>query len=250
MTNDSTNRRENQPPNTPLIARFGGYLIALAFFALAAVLWFGSQDIDIPTAPTPKINKAAITPGAMREVMGDPPMTRIAGFDQKCSACHNLFESNWDGKRPLEQHKEIELRHGSNNKCSNCHSGPHREKLALYDGTEIPFAEVEKQCASCHGLVARDWERGAHGKTLGSWDPENPAYNRLTCTACHDPHHPAFKPIEPMPGPRTLRMGDPSSHEAPPHKESKDPLRRALENHAENGHGGSDHGEDHEGGDE
>jgi hypothetical protein len=244
MTNDFSNRRENRPQRTPLIARLGGYLIALAFFALAAGLWFGSQDTTIPTAPTPPINKAAIARVPLRVAMKDPPMTRIAGFEQRCNACHNLFQSNWDGERPLEQHKQITLSHGLNDRCLNCHSKDDREKLVIYDGTELPFNRVEEMCASCHGPIARDWARGTHGKTMGSWQRDNPAFHRLICTECHDPHHPAYEPIEPMPGPNTLRMGNPKPEE-PSHADKKNPLLRWFE--IDSGHTSGE--EDHEEGD-
>jgi hypothetical protein len=245
MDNDFANRHENQPPHRPLIAQFGGYLIALAFFALAAGLWIGSQNVTVPSAPTPKINKATIAPVPRRVVMGDPPMTRIAGFDQRCNACHALFESKWDGERPLEQHKQIKLNHGLNDRCMNCHSKGDREKLEIYDGTELPFAQVEQLCASCHGPIARDWERGTHGKTMGSWQRDNPAFHRLVCTACHDPHQPGYGPYEPMPGPHTLRMGEPA-HDQPEHLDNKNPLQRWLNPESENGHGDEgDEGSDH-----
>lgn len=209
------------------------------------MLWTGSQDIKIPSAPTPEVNKAANARVARREVMGDPPTTRIANFDQRCNACHALFETKWDGQRPLEQHKQITLRHGINDRCMNCHAKGDREKLASYNGVELPFAQVQKLCASCHGPIARDWARGTHGKTMGSWQRDNPAFNRLVCTACHDPHHPGYDPIEPMPGPHTLRMGE-LSPEQPEHLNNKNPLRRWLHPETNNGDGENNHeGGDH-----
>ncbi len=222
-----------------------GYLIGLAFLVLAVILWFGSLDLETPAAPTPAFDRSALDSGPRRTMMLDPPTTSIAGFDQQCSACHNLFKSNWDGSRPLAQHTEIILQHGLNDKCSNCHSVDNRDKLATYDGRELPFTEVVSLCASCHGPIVRDWNRGTHGKTLGSWQRTSPDFQRLACTSCHDPHHPAYEPMKPLPGPHTLRMTEPSPDHGSHDEPSNNPLRRywdipADHNHDHTGNGGDE----------
>jgi hypothetical protein len=125
------------------------------------------------------------------------------------------------------------MRHGINDSCVNCHAREDRERLVLHDGTDVAYSDVETLCRQCHGPVYRDWTRGAHGKTIGSWVVGSAEAERLTCTACHDPHSPRYEGIEPLPGPHTLRMGDPS--DAVRHA-SDNPLRR-WEN------GGDDHSE-------
>jgi len=134
-----------------------------------------------------------------------------------CQTCHSLFETDPTVQRELFQHTNIRLNHGLNDRCLNCHSTKNRDYLVLNGEREIPFGEVELLCAKCHGPTYRDWQKGIHGKTLGSWESGNPAQRRLKCTECHDPHSPAFEHIVPLPGPHTLRMG-PQSKESPEHR--------------------------------
>jgi len=94
--------------------------MAPAFLVLAVGLWFSSQDYEPPGAPTPVFEASLIEPGALRRPLGDPPKALISGFEQRCNSCHDLFESTWDGARPLQQHTHIALSHGINNDCANC----------------------------------------------------------------------------------------------------------------------------------
>ena len=202
-----------------------GWLVGIGFFALAVVFLLTSAGTTTPAAPTPEFDAARLEAGPRRVVLTDPPTAHIGGFDQSCNSCHQLFESEWDGQRPLVQHTHISLAHGLNNQCNNCHARDDRERLILYDGSTVLFSNTERLCAQCHGPVFRDWERGTHGKTLGAWDLSSPAAQRLSCAECHDPHAPAFGPIKPLPGPNTLRMGDPMAPVTPHHPE-RNPLRR------------------------
>jgi hypothetical protein len=140
--------------------------------------------------------------------MADPPHVMIDGLPQNCNGCHRIFHSASPAGAPLNYHQEIGLFHGLNNRCVNCHDSSDRERLTLRDGTTIPFAETPQLCAQCHGTVYRDWQRGTHGKTLGSWVTNSDAQYRLSCNECHDPHSPKYEPYAPLPGPNTLRMGD------------------------------------------
>ncbi len=94
----------------------------------------------------------------------------------------------------------------------------------LHDGTRIGFNYAPRLCAQCHGTVFRDWERGTHGKTMGSWDADDPRRHRLACNDCHDPHSPAYPKFAPLPGPNTLRMGE--QHGVTGHSERHIPLQR------------------------
>ncbi|MCA9312258.1 MAG: hypothetical protein KDA21_13675 [Phycisphaerales bacterium] len=202
-----------------------GWLLAAGFLVLAAAFMFTGSQTRIPTASTPVVDAALLDPGPRRTVLGDPPTVLIAGFEQRCNACHKLFQSSWDGRRPLTQHTHIILAHGINNQCDNCHAREDREQLVLHDGSSVTFSRTETLCAQCHGPVFRDWERGTHGKTLGSWDLSSPLARRLSCAECHDPHAPAYPPIAPLPGPNTLRMGTPAP-DAGQHHDDRNPLRR------------------------
>lgn len=208
------------------ISQVGGYLIGPAFALLAAYFLLTDKPPDIPPAPSPEISAALIQPVTLRTAMVDPPSLIIAGYDQRCNACHKLFRSLWDGKRPLMQHTHIELNHGLNNECNNCHALDDREKLVLHDLTMVPYSNVVTLCAQCHGLIYRDWQRGTHGITLGYWNDAFGEPRRATCTACHDPHSPSYAPMDLLPGPNTLRMGDPTTAAQGGHGGPRNPLRR------------------------
>ncbi len=140
--------------------------------------------------------------------MSDPAHILVDGVPQNCNGCHQIFQSNSPAGAALNYHNEIQLRHGLNNRCVNCHDPQNRERLTLRDGVTVSFAETAQLCAQCHGTVYRDWERGTHGKTLGSWITNSDAQRRLSCTECHNPHSPKYDPYKPLPGPNTLRMGE------------------------------------------
>jgi hypothetical protein len=148
-----------------------------------------------------RVDPEAISSEPSRTPLTDPPRILLGGVEQRCSDCHDLFSSREPTPATLRQHREVVLDHGLNDRCYNCHSNPERTTLVLRDGTEVPFGESTSLCAQCHGTVFRDWERGMHGKTLGSWDPASPEFVRLECVSCHDPHAPAFEAIVPLPGP-------------------------------------------------
>jgi hypothetical protein len=167
------------------------------------------------------------TPGAIRTPMTDPAHVKIGGFEHACNECHKLFESPPVERRRLTQHANIILRHGMNDRCFNCHDRKNREKLVMHDGTLIGFDDVPHLCSQCHGTVFRDWQRGTHGKTLGSWDAASGKQRRLKCNECHDPHAPAYRLFTPLPGPDTLRMGE--QHLEGEHGGRHRPLRRWSE---------------------
>lgn len=215
--------------------RLTGFLVGFGFFALAAGMYFQNPDIQIPVAlPEAEVTPEQIRPGAWREALGDPPTITTAGFTQRCNDCHTLFEAERDPGRELVQHTHIQLRHGTNDSCLNCHDRTNRERLAVRNGDPVPFADVAQLCAQCHGPVYRDWLKGTHGKRIGAWDPASPNSVKLTCSQCHDPHSPAYAPMTPLPAPNTLRMGDPKSHH---HAVARSPLRRWRVEEGDSGHG-------------
>ena len=159
--------------------------------------------------------------------MSDPPSIKVGSFDQRCSDCHGVFDSRVvDPPVDLKQHAHIELRHGMNDRCYNCHGREDRNKLLLHGGVEIGYDQVEMLCAKCHGTTYRDWQVGMHGRTNGSWDKGSGRQVRLKCTQCHDPHAPAYAPIVPMPAPNTLRMGPQSPDGAHEHHGPQSPLTK------------------------
>lgn len=199
-------------------------ILGIVFLGLAA--WFITNPAlpELPLAEGVEVSKAQIAPGARRAALQDPPATVVGGYSHNCNDCHRLFDSPPTPGRALLQHVGIQLNHGLNNRCFNCHDERNRERLVLFDGTTLSYEETPRLCAQCHGTVYRDWTRGTHGKTMGSWDASSGRQRRLHCNECHDPHAPAYQPIAPLPGPNTLRMGDQEQHDEGPHRH--EPLSR------------------------
>jgi len=200
------------------------WLICPAFLGLAAFLAFSSPRADIPMVPSAAVSKDQIVRGPLRTPLLDPSKATVAGVVRPCSECHKLFAPPPVADRAMMQHKDIVMRHGINTRCLNCHDSKDRDKLALHDGSTVTFDQAPRLCSQCHGTVYRDWQKGIHGKTLGSWDPTTGAQRRIRCVECHDPHAPAYKPMAPLPGPNTLRMGDQARAEEGEHRHV--PLRR------------------------
>lgn len=203
-----------------------GWLIPAGFCCVAVGLLVSSRGVEIGVAPAAAVNPDNLAVGPRRAAMADPPQIEVEGHAQSCNGCHQIFQPAARGERPPSFHTEIELKHGLNDRCLNCHDGRNREMLTLRDGSTVPFAETPQLCAQCHGTVYRDWQRGTHGKTLGSWVTSSPQQRRLSCNECHDPHSPKFESYVPLPGPNTLRMGDQSAHHGHEPTGKQSPLRR------------------------
>ena len=113
-----------------------------------------------------------------------------------CFLCHAYWVGLPDPTvvRPKFVHSAIELNHGTNDRCYNCHQIDDRNKYVANDGSDLMVQIPEKLCERCHGLIYQDWLAGTHGKWTGRWDAsqwhEKQTY---TCTECHDPHNPGFR---------------------------------------------------------
>ena len=222
-----------------------GWLLPIGFIMLAGWLLASSRRVDIPLSPVQSINRDSLKVGPGRIAMTDPAHILIEGKAQNCNGCHQIFKSSNSAGTQPSFHQEIRLNHGLNNRCLNCHDAGNREQLTLRDGATVSFAETPTLCSQCHGTVYRDWERGTHGKTLGSWITHSTGQRRLTCNECHDPHSPKYEPYVPLPGPNTLRMGD---QHLPAHHGSdanESPLRRRIMDPGASPPGEKPHGGDH-----
>jgi len=118
-----------------------------------------------------------------------------------CMECHRSLEAKWHLDYPLMEHRGVELRHGNNRFCLNCHHPENRNAFVDYDGSGIPESDVVLLCAKCHGPQYRDWRAGAHGRENGFWNESLGETGRLRCIQCHDPHNPAFKDMAPLAAP-------------------------------------------------
>lgn len=232
-------------PRRPGRAGLAGFMIGPLFVVLAFVLLFVVPDAAIPLQATPVVEAVSISTAPLRTPLVDPPVAIVNGVEHRCNDCHSFIASRDNNQADLRQHTEITLEHGLNNNCYNCHDRENREKLVLHDGSTIGFTHSEILCAQCHGRVYRDWTRGAHGKTVGAWDPTNPAFHRFICAQCHNPHAPMFDKIEPLPGPETLRMGKQDGGHHKGVQERRNPLLHWSERGKNSGGQGS-HGGGHD----
>ncbi len=116
-----------------------------------------------------------------------------------CMECHKLLPAQWHYPWPPAEHARIQLQHGNNRFCLNCHHPTNRNAFVDYDGSEIAEAEVVQLCAKCHGTVYRDWVAGVHGRENGYWKVGLGLKKKLRCIQCHDPHAPSFKALKPLP---------------------------------------------------
>jgi len=130
-----------------------------------------------------------------------PKTARVEDLKNKsmvgnCFLCHAYWVGipEPDVVRPKFAHSTIQLNHGANDRCFNCHLIQDRNKYAANDGSGIMHVNVEKMCARCHGLIYKDWQSGTHGVRRGQWSPQT-AFERTNykCTECHDPHSPVFQ---------------------------------------------------------
>jgi len=131
----------------------------------------------------------------------DPASPRSLKLD--CARCHER-----EGARDLmpsrTAHLTIQLGHpgGKYRNCLTCHAPENPGLLALQDGRRATLDEAYRLCAGCHFMQARDWAGGAHGKRLAGWQGERVI---LSCTGCHDPHHPKFPVRRPVTFPKLAR---------------------------------------------
>ena len=211
------------------------WFVGPAFLLLAGGIALFGHTPEIPTAETPEFSPTNLVASTRPTVTSDPPITTIGSYEYRCNDCHDVFQSPTEKTGDLYQHLDIHFDHGINNSCYNCHDQKNRDELVGRNGQYISYTDIPLLCSQCHGPTYRDWERGMHGKTLGSWETGSPDQVRLECSQCHDPHAPAFPDYQPLPGPNTLRMGNPP---AELHHESPSPLAIPFQNKHKGEHSG------------
>ena len=204
-------KRNNERTNLLL----GG--LSLVFAGLTAA--FLSELWGHTPAPPaiPLVNPSFLESTPWRQAYADLVRTKEDLSDFDCYACHDkkkpppiVFDANHKIVIPKE-HSNITMGHGShdrNNLCYNCHNEQNLLTFQARDGRELKFDDSTALCGSCHGPTYRDWEAGAHGRTVGAWNRTPGPTERLACANCHNPHAPRIPTREPAPGPHSL-------HEAP-----------------------------------
>ena len=214
-----------EPPEPVQLRSLVGYLIAPVFLLVSAWFVWGPDPVDRPLTDVAVIRSDEITTKPVREVLQGTPGILAGGYRLKCSECHKLFESPERTPARLTEHRHIKLNHGLTERCLDCHDKDNRNELALTGGETVSFDNVPRLCGKCHGPTYRDWQDGMHGRTNGYWDQTRGEQRRLSCVQCHDPHSPAFGSMLTLPGPNTLRMGDPSRAHQPEDAANPNPLR-------------------------
>jgi hypothetical protein len=211
----------------PLIRGAVTLWIPAALLIFTGLLALGGWSFTLPfSGPTPVPTWATDTTPVRQPRL--QPLYEVGVFTYCCSECHRIIPSPLETDRTLTQHREINLRHGINTRCFNCHHRTNRDAFVDDYGNEIPWDQPQLLCAKCHGPVYRDWQHGSHGRTNGYWDPKQGKQTRRRCIECHDPHCPPFAPMAPAPGPHTLRMGP---QDFGPHNSGHDPLRLSNQPH-------------------
>jgi hypothetical protein len=208
-----------------------GYWVALLLAGAVVVLVLDPIPYESQVAGAVLVAPKFTDPAPVRQPKLQPTYA-VAGYTYRCSDCHRIIPSPAETVRKLGQHTDIELRHGINTRCFNCHHPKERDAFVDDAGGVIPWTQPQLLCGKCHGPVYRDWLAGSHGRVNGYWDRTRGEQTKRRCIECHDPHHPPFQALEPAPGPNTLRMGMPYF---PAHDGIRDPLRLDL---SEAGHSG------------
>lgn len=217
-------------PSSTALNEFVTWLIPLILVGFALVMVFRLGGTELPLKPVVVVDPAKFDADSVRTAMNGRPSIKAGSFDQECNNCHTLFKTGTKPPADLLQHTDMHHDHGRNNRCLNCHADEDRERLVLHDGSTISFEDTPVLCAKCHGPTYRDWEMGIHGKTLDFWNDRFGEPRKLRCNSCHDPHAPAFDPVEPLPGPNTLRMGEVPENHGPVDIDAHGPLRKSLAN--------------------
>lgn len=184
----------------------------LLIIAGSSLSWAGQADKTIPqnaTKSSPAVPVGSPASFVSDEHLDKTPPRETQGLDiikmgwtYNCMECHKLLEAKWHFDRPLTEHRNLQLDHGNNRFCLNCHHPTNRNAFVDYDGSEIRETEVVMLCAKCHGPTHRDWKAGVHGRRNGYWNVQKGIQTQLRCIQCHDPHDPKFKPVKPLAPPR------------------------------------------------
>jgi hypothetical protein len=171
---------------------------SLWFVTAAAPSGCGRDDTAVHAAPPPS---RTITVVPRTPAIPTYPCTTL---------CHVRQPPN-PTPRPLRAfHTDKQLAHGTTlTWCLACHDDQNLDRLHLIDGSSVSFDESYRVCAQCHEERYRDWTRGIHGLTTGSWRDVG---IRRNCPTCHNPHDPHRTPFDSLPPPARERAGAMEMH--------------------------------------
>jgi formate-dependent nitrite reductase cytochrome c552 subunit len=185
--------------------------LALVFLGLAILFVVEPWGEVAPLGTNPEVDTKFASKQTVRDPLLSPTLVKST-FNYRCNECHRIFDRAVNKDVLIAEHTDIQLDHGANSKCFNCHNPDDLETLRDYEGTLVDFQASEQLCRSCHGPKYRDWVAGAHGRPNGYWDPTKGDSVKATCVQCHDPHSPAFKPIAPAPAPMERNQATRNPH--------------------------------------
>lgn len=177
------------------------WIIAIVFLSLGLCFIFDVWGKIRIVRENPAVAERFIANDTVRDPLDKVPLLKQAGFTYQCNSCHQYLELSKEPKKLLAAHQNIVLEHGSNKSCYTCHHSTQYESLVIRDGSKLPFDKSALLCQQCHGPKHRDWLIGVHGRPNGYWDKTKGESIKATCVACHNPHSPKFKPMEPAPPP-------------------------------------------------
>ena len=131
------------------------------------------------------------------------PRTPLIATFSCMAQCHSRLAPNPAQRELRTFHVDKRLNHGQTlTWCTFCHQDDQLDSLHLINGTLVPFDEAYRVCAQCHEERYRDWTRGVHGSTTGSWRDVGV---RRSCPTCHNPHDPHRGQFEALPPPARER---------------------------------------------
>jgi hypothetical protein len=189
-------------------------VLAVVFLLLTVAFLMNMWKKPVARQDIPLVDPEVTSTATVRTSYAELASSGADLCDFDCYGCHEKGKPptlRFDEKHNLiipEEHSDIVMGHGRNNRnniCTNCHDETNLELFQTRDGRELKFSESTELCGSCHGPTYRDWDAGAHGRTSGYWNRGMGPIVRKDCVSCHNPHSPKFPGRPPAPAPHTLR---------------------------------------------
>lgn len=211
--------------SSPPSLRFVSLVAAPVLAILGAAAWWSVRADEPTAAPTPAAATAPTAAPRGRVVLRQPAGPPVVDTGRRdahgqpvtvgCATCHATRPPDVATRSAddlTDFHGGLTYAHGAQT-CVSCHDPGDYDRLRLADGAPVPFQEVVTLCGQCHGPQRRDFEHGAHGGMNGHWDLAAGDRVRNACTACHDPHAPAYPAAMPVFPPRDAYQVRGRSHD-------------------------------------